>query len=149
MSLRLRIGARTSPLSLRQARHAIAMLGERGVVGELCPLSSSGDRDRESPIDDLPGDAPFADDLQDALRAGESGCHYEGPRCGAGIAAGRVSSQRRIQHGQAAAARGWLDERAAILEALTAIRRAGADAIITYFAVDAARILRGVDHGGA
>jgi delta-aminolevulinic acid dehydratase/porphobilinogen synthase len=30
-----------------------------------------------------------------------------------------------------------------------AIRRAGADAIITYFAVEAARILRGAVHGGA
>jgi porphobilinogen synthase len=34
----------------------------------------------------------------------------------------------------AAAARGWLDERAAALEALTAIKRAGADLIITYYA---------------
>jgi porphobilinogen synthase len=50
---------------------------------------------------------------------------------------------------KAAAARGWLDERAAILETLTAIRRAGADAIITYYAVEAARILRGAAHVGA
>jgi len=48
-----------------------------------------------------------------------------------------------------AAARGWLDERAAILETLTAIRRAGADAIISYFAVEAARILKGAEHVGA
>jgi porphobilinogen synthase len=38
----------------------------------------------------------------------------------------------------AAAQRGWLDERAVVLESLTAIRRAGADAIITYFAKQAA-----------
>ncbi len=38
----------------------------------------------------------------------------------------------------AAAANGWLDERAAVLESLTAIRRAGADIIITYFARQAA-----------
>jgi porphobilinogen synthase len=35
---------------------------------------------------------------------------------------------------KAAAARGWIDERAAALETLTAIRRAGADIIISYFA---------------
>jgi porphobilinogen synthase len=35
---------------------------------------------------------------------------------------------------QAAAARGWLDERAVALEMLTAIRRAGASIIITYWA---------------
>ncbi len=39
---------------------------------------------------------------------------------------------------KAAAREGWLDERAAALEALTAIKRAGADTIITYFAKDAA-----------
>ena len=37
---------------------------------------------------------------------------------------------------------GWLDERACVLEALTGIRRAGADAVLTYFALDAARWLR-------
>ena len=39
---------------------------------------------------------------------------------------------------KAAAANGWLDERDAALEALTAIRRAGADVIFTYFAKEAA-----------
>ncbi len=43
---------------------------------------------------------------------------------------------------KAAAAAGWLDERAVTLEILTAIRRAGADLIITYHAKDAARWLR-------
>jgi porphobilinogen synthase len=43
---------------------------------------------------------------------------------------------------RAAAERGWLDERAAALESLLAIRRAGADLIVTYFAEDAARWLR-------
>ena len=40
---------------------------------------------------------------------------------------------------KAAAAYGWLDERATTLESLTAIRRAGADVIVTYHAKDAAR----------
>ena len=42
---------------------------------------------------------------------------------------------------KAAAANGWIDERRATLEALTAIKRAGADIIITYHAKDAARWL--------
>jgi porphobilinogen synthase len=42
---------------------------------------------------------------------------------------------------KAAAARGWIDERAAVLETLTGIRRAGADLIISYFAPDVARWL--------
>ena len=43
---------------------------------------------------------------------------------------------------KAAAAQGWLDERAVVLETLLAMRRAGADAILTYHALDAARWLR-------
>ena len=44
---------------------------------------------------------------------------------------------------KAAAANGWLDEKACALEALTAFKRAGADGVLTYFALDAARWLRG------
>jgi len=43
---------------------------------------------------------------------------------------------------QAAYANGWLDERACTLEALAAFKRAGADGVLTYFAMDAARWLR-------
>ncbi len=43
---------------------------------------------------------------------------------------------------KAAAQAGWLDERAAVLETLTAIRRAGADIVISYHAKDAARWLQ-------
>ncbi len=43
---------------------------------------------------------------------------------------------------KAAAERGWLDGERAMLESLLAIRRAGADVIVTYFAVDAARAVR-------
>jgi len=42
---------------------------------------------------------------------------------------------------KAAARNGWLDERRAMLESLTAIRRAGADVIITYYAREAARAM--------
>src|SRR5258707_3370668 len=44
---------------------------------------------------------------------------------------------------KAAAAKGWIDERAVTLESLLAMRRAGADIIITYAAVEAARWLGG------
>ncbi|MGJ4804765.1 porphobilinogen synthase [Luteimonas sp. SDU82] len=44
---------------------------------------------------------------------------------------------------KAAAANGWLDERACALEALLAFRRAGADGVLSYHALDAARWLRG------
>ena len=39
---------------------------------------------------------------------------------------------------KAASGNGWLDERKAVLEVLTSIRRAGADLILTYHAGDAA-----------
>jgi len=55
------------------------------------------------------------------------------------IAAYNVSGEYAMV--KAAAQRGWLDERRVALEMLTAIRRAGADLIITYFACDAARWL--------
>jgi porphobilinogen synthase len=42
---------------------------------------------------------------------------------------------------KAASERGWINEKAVALEALTCIKRAGADLIITYFALDAARWL--------
>jgi porphobilinogen synthase len=55
------------------------------------------------------------------------------------IAAYQVSGEYSMI--KAAAARGWLDEQAVMLESLTAIKRAGADMILTYFAKEAAGIL--------
>jgi len=42
----------------------------------------------------------------------------------------------------AAAERGWIDGERVMMESLMGIRRAGADFIVTYFAVEAARLLR-------
>lgn len=70
MSRTLRVGARGSRLSIWQVHHAIDMLHRRGVPVDLVVLSSSGDRDRRAAIEDLPSAAPFADDLEDALKAG-------------------------------------------------------------------------------
>ena len=43
---------------------------------------------------------------------------------------------------KAAAANGWIDERRIVLETLTGIKRAGADMILTYHALDVARWLK-------
>jgi porphobilinogen synthase len=59
---------------------------------------------------------------------------------GAPVAAYQVSGEYSML--KAAAANGWIDERAAVLETLTSIRRAGADAIVTYYAKEAAGWLR-------
>jgi porphobilinogen synthase len=59
--------------------------------------------------------------------------------CNVPVAAYNVSGEYAMI--KAAAANGWLDERATTLELLTGIKRAGADLILTYFAKDAARWL--------
>jgi len=56
------------------------------------------------------------------------------------LAAYQVSGEAAMI--EAAAERGWIDRRGAVLESLTAIARAGAGTIITYFAADAAAWLR-------
>jgi porphobilinogen synthase len=56
------------------------------------------------------------------------------------IAAYNVSGEYAMI--KAAAAQGWLDEPRAMMESLIAIRRAGADLILTYFAKDAAKLLQ-------
>lgn len=58
---------------------------------------------------------------------------------GVPLAAYNVSGEYSMV--KAAAGRGWIDERAVALETLTAIKRAGASAILTYWAKDAARWL--------
>jgi porphobilinogen synthase len=55
------------------------------------------------------------------------------------VAAYNVSGEYSML--KAAAERGWIDEKRAVLEVLTSIRRAGADIIITYHAREAARLI--------
>jgi porphobilinogen synthase len=55
------------------------------------------------------------------------------------VAAYNVSGEYAMV--EAAAAQGWIDREPAILESLTSIRRAGADVILTYWAIEAARLL--------
>jgi porphobilinogen synthase len=59
---------------------------------------------------------------------------------GVPVAAYNVSGEFAMV--KAAAAKGWIDERRVTLEVLTSIRRAGADMILTYHALEAARWLR-------
>jgi len=57
------------------------------------------------------------------------------------VAAYNVSGEYSMV--EAAAARGWIERDRAILETLTSIRRAGADVVLSYWALDAARLLAG------
>ena len=61
--------------------------------------------------------------------------------CPAPLFAYQVSGEYSLI--RAAAERGWIDEEPAIDESLTAIRRAGADRVISYFAKEFARRFRG------
>jgi porphobilinogen synthase len=70
----------------------------------------------------------------DIIRRVREACHLP-------VAAYNVSGEYAMI--KAAAANGWLDERAVVLELLTGIKRAGADLILTYHAKDAARWLCG------
>jgi porphobilinogen synthase len=55
------------------------------------------------------------------------------------VAAYQISGE--LAMAEAAFANGWLDRDRTILETLTAIRRAGAGIVLTYWALDAARLL--------
>lgn len=66
----------------------------------------------------------------DVLAAVRAACHVP-------VAAYQVSGEYAMI--KAAAANGWIDEARVVDETLIAIRRAGADLILTYFAIDAAR----------
>ena len=69
----------------------------------------------------------------DVIRQVRDACHLP-------VVAYNVSGEYAMI--KAAAANGWLDERAVVLELLTGIKRAGADLIFTYHALDAARWLQ-------
>ena len=56
------------------------------------------------------------------------------------VAAYQVSGEYAMV--EAAAARGWIDRERVVLETLTSIRRAGAQVVLTYWATEAARLLR-------
>jgi porphobilinogen synthase len=61
---------------------------------------------------------------------------------GAGIPVAAYQVSGELAMVEAAAERGWIDRERALLETLVAIRRAGAGVVLTYWAVEAARLLR-------
>lgn len=67
----LRLGTRRSALAMWQARHVAELLAARGAQVELVEIATSGDRNLQCAIADLNSDAPFTDDIDDALRSGE------------------------------------------------------------------------------
>ena len=58
------------------------------------------------------------------------------------LSGGGLQCQRRVLDDQGRGQNGWIDEARIMMEVLFAIRRAGADMILTYFAKDAARLLQ-------
>jgi hydroxymethylbilane synthase len=69
MSRPLRLGTRTSALARWQARRVAQRLWRERFEVRLIEITTSGDRDLARPIDDLPSDSPFTDDIEAALRA--------------------------------------------------------------------------------
>ena len=61
------------------------------------------------------------------------------------VAAYHVSGEYAMV--KAAAAQGWIDGPAVALEQLTAVKRAGADFVLTYFAGEVAEVARWLKHG--
>ncbi|AFM40911.1 delta-aminolevulinic acid dehydratase [Desulfosporosinus acidiphilus SJ4] len=77
--------------------------------------------------------------VKPALAYGDIICRTK-DRFGLPIAAYNVSGEYAMV--KAAAANGWIDEKRIVMEALVSMKRAGADLVITYHALDAARWLR-------
>ena len=63
----LRLGTRASKMALWQAEHVAAQLRRLGAAVELVELSTLGDRVLDCAIADLPSDAPFAQDIEQAV----------------------------------------------------------------------------------
>jgi porphobilinogen synthase len=120
----------------RDAAESAPQFGDRRSY-QMDPASDPGQALREIELDlaegaDLIMVKPALAYL-DILRA----AHDRWP--GVPLAAYNVSGEYSMV--KAAAARGWLDEKAVVLESLLAMRRAGAAIVLTYWAMDAARWL--------
>ncbi|MDQ2682438.1 MAG: hydroxymethylbilane synthase, partial [Chloroflexota bacterium] len=72
----LRIGTRGSRLALLQTERVIALLNERypDVICEPVVVSTQGDRDKQTPLSVIGGQAVFTKDLQQAILDGEVDC---------------------------------------------------------------------------
>jgi porphobilinogen synthase len=119
----------------RDAVASAPSFGDR--AGHQLPVANAREALRESARDEAEG--------ADLLMVKPAGAyldviHRVSRRSDLPLVAYQVSGEYAML--KAAAERGWLDERRAALESLVAIRRAGADLVITYYAKDAARWLR-------
>jgi porphobilinogen synthase len=141
-----------TPILSYAAKYASAYFGPFREAAESAPRS--GDR-RGYQMDPANGDEALREvalDIEegaDAVMVKPAGPYLDVVRrvkdaTGYPVAAYQVSGEYAMIC--AAAERGWLDRDRVMMESLTGIRRAGADFIVTYFAIDAARLLsRGWD----
>jgi porphobilinogen synthase len=137
-----------TPILSYAAKFASAFYGPFRDAAECAP--SFGDRtayqvDPSNARDAIAEMATDLDEGADALMVKPAGPYLDviaraRARFDVPLAAYQVSGEYAALH--AASDRGWLDLRRAALESLTAIARAGADVVITYFALDAASWLR-------
>lgn len=135
------------PIMSYAVKYASAFYGPFREAAESTP--SFGDR-RAYQMDPANGDEGIREAVQDVAEGADilmvkpAGAYLDVIRrvkdvTGMPVAAYQVSGEFAMLH--AAAERGWIDLERAMLESLVAIRRAGADIILTYFAVTAARVL--------
>ncbi len=137
-----------TPIMSYAAKYASAFYGPFREAAESTP--QQGDR-RGYQMDAANGDEALrevrldVDEGADILMVKPAGAYLDviwrvKRATGFPLAAYQVSGEYAML--KAAAERGWIDGRRAMLESLTAIHRAGADIILTYFALEAARALR-------
>ncbi len=120
----------------REAADSAPAFGDRASY-QMDPAAGYWDAVREAELDDLEGAdllmvkpaLPYLDLVRELKE-----------RFAKPIAAYHVSGEYAML--KAAALNGWIDERRAVLEALTGLRRAGAQVILTYYALEAARWVR-------
>ena len=120
----------------REAAESTPQFGDRRSY-QMDPAAAAGQALREVELDLAEGADLVM--VKPALAYLDIIRHVHDHFLGVPLAAYNVSGEYSMV--KAAAARGWLDERATALECLTALRRAGASMILTYWAKDAARWL--------
>jgi porphobilinogen synthase len=121
----------------RDAAESAPQFGDRRSY-QMDPAASAGQALREVELDLAEGADIIM--VKPALPYLDILCQVRQQFPGVPLAAYNVSGEYSMV--KAAARQGWLDEKAVALETLTAIRRAGASIILTYWAKDVARWLR-------
>jgi porphobilinogen synthase len=136
------------PIMSYAVKYASAFYGPFREAAESTPTSGDRRGYQMDPANRLEAQREIALDLDegaDILMVKPAGAYLDIIRevkeaVAVPVAAYQVSGEYAMI--KAASANGWLDERRAMLESLVAIRRAGADIMLTYFATAAARAIR-------